>query len=75
MHSGNHASNFYMNNSLRHEVKDGSSLHLSIHSYGRFDRFQRCESTADGAFLTPWTMPVPCHFLTLVSCLSPSVLI
>ena len=38
--------------SLRQEVKDGSSLRRSIHSYGRFDRFQMCGFTADGAFLS-----------------------
>ena len=56
-HSGNHFSNFNICESLRQEVKDGHSLRRSIHSYGRFDRFQRCGFTADGAFLTPWTMP------------------
>jgi hypothetical protein len=52
-----HAINFNTTMSPRQEVKDGHSLHRSIHSYGRFDRFQMCGFTADGAFLTPWTMP------------------
>jgi hypothetical protein len=59
-YSGNHASNFNIQMSPRHEVKDSCSLHRSIHSYGRFDRFQRCGlwvhrrwSFSDAL----WTMP------------------
>ena len=51
--SGNQASNFYMSNSLRQEVKDGNGSRLSIYSHRRFDSRQSCESAADDAFLTP----------------------
>ena len=70
-----HAINFNNHVPPRHEGLDSTSLHPSIHSHCTFDRFQMCGSTADGAFLTPSTMPSLVTFLTRVSCLPPCALI
>jgi len=73
MRSGNQASIFYMNNSLRQEVKDGNGSRLSIYSHRRFDSRPSCDLAADGVFLTPWTDAATSHFLTFVLFVLPSV--
>ena len=71
-----HAINFNTTMSPRQEVKDGHSLHRSIHSYGRFDRFQSAKVWVHRrrSLFDALDNAAPRDFLTPVSFLLPAAL-